>query len=265
VPLTIVNWNVYSHNRRLSEVRDAILNIHNPKPDIICLQEVPDSLLDTLHALDGYRMITAEDYCERENGKKYMYYIATLSRCHTETERVFSYKKTLLRSFVTWAGNLEEGKQFLYIDILYNGVPLRIFNVHLNAFAKSQRRLRQFRMVCRRRSNKKRNIMCGDFNISDRWLVGKLRLLDEFAVTGRISFKDLRIQEYEAFAHRLQIMGSKSVFKNCVTRPSWLVDLQLDDVVVPQEVKVREVYVHKENLYGSDHCLLRVQLEIPAT
>jgi endonuclease/exonuclease/phosphatase family metal-dependent hydrolase len=266
-PLSVMSWNVFSDNEQLDALTRVVLNTSSAPPDVVCLQEVPGSFLPQLRALEAheYHISTAEDFHKKKNGglaKKY--YLVTLTQVPPDEIRAYRYtRKTSIRSLCARIWGVEEGKEFLSVDITHHGIPLRIFNIHFDAFSKSRWRLLQLRRVLRRLSRDRHNFIVGDFNVSDRWYRDIFHFFDEWIVTRRFSWKDLKIKERESFEHRLRIVGLKGLFKAHVTRPCFWGDFQLDDIVVPEDVEVVALNDNRGDVHGSDHHILSSSLYVP--
>ncbi|MDP3725634.1 MAG: endonuclease/exonuclease/phosphatase family protein [bacterium] len=254
----ILDWNVCNENRAPPEKIVDFIFSHNP--DIICLQEVPRLVLDTINSrvLGKYERVMGNDMrCGEE-----LCFLVTLSRFPIIKWRAIqALKKGGWRSFFSsfWH-NIEEHLESLRVDILVERRRVRVLNVHLEVGTGPKNRLQQFRHVLRhgiRRWTIKSAIIAGDLNIYGQgwyerfvgWLWFGLRSVE------------LLLNEREEFERIFKKRGLKNIFREETTFSTGGVNFQFDHILVPRNTVVISRSVISEHC-GSDHTPIIGEIDI---
>lgn len=248
--MKIVSWNVWSENASFLQVTRFI---KSQKADVICLQEVSHKLLKKLRKLSGYTLAQAIDfYYVLEKRKKTPYYLVILSKLPFITQETFFIPTVQYDSILSQLFGLEECIEGQYVDVVWKGKSVRIFNVHFQCYVRPKIRIEQFQSVVDQFHPESRNIICGDFNTYGFWhfnlVVGWVH---------NYSWEEFFSSEKDLLIEMLKKHKLVNIFNWQSTHP-WL-QTQLDFIVTQKRIKVSKSVIFPDT-YGSDHQPLRVQL-----
>ncbi len=241
--MKVLSWNVWSENTSLSE---AFMFVKRQNADVICLQEVSKQFLKKLQKLEGYTIVSAIDfYYVQSKRKKTPYFLVILSKIPIVQHQVFSIPTIQYDSILSQLFGLEECVEGQYIDLLYKGITVRLFNVHFQCYVRPKVRLAQLKGVLRYFSKHGNNVICGDFNTFGFWHFN--------VVVGWVynySWDEFFLSEKELVEEQLLKRGLVNIFNWETTYP-WL-GTQLDFIVTPKKLKVEKKKIFSQT-YGSDH------------
>ena len=254
MPLKVLNWNVWCENGDLGMVVDFI-RAHDA--DVVCLQEVPESLLRKLAELPAYALAKARDSYHRRNGARIPSFLVILSKHGIRGVRAIKFKRQQKRSFIARRLGFEECLEFQYADVMLadeacgNEAVLRVFNAHLESVAGPKLRIARFAQVLRFLDARKKNIVCGDLNVFRAWYSWGWRL-----ILG-CSWDELWLREYDVFLRMFVRRGFVNVCSGETTHARS--GNQLDYILVPRETDVLRRTLF-EDTHGSDHKPLLVEI-----
>jgi len=250
--MRIITWNVFNRNKKIKKGIRYILSL---SPDVICLQEVPLNILEWLKTVPTYTVSFCHDWINRRSETKNCY-ICTLTK--QKTLRVQSRTfgpgpiRSILNTFIymRMLHNVEQHRM-LAITIKTPVGKLQIVNTRLSCASDIISRLEMFHdMIQAVRRKAIPTIYCGDFNIFDskvvKLLTGWLRGFHvfDYRINERIVFEILFAKERLVNIFR----GKSTIFVN---RPL----LQLDHILIPNHMRVKEKHIEKRR-HGSDHRML---------
>ena len=184
--MRILSWNMLFSNSRLEE---ALTFIDGSGAQVVCLQEVPESLLPRLRALPYHSVEAIETGRVSRKGLSTQY-LVILSRFriarHARVPLPLRQYSLPLRTrlFVgfrvrlgLWGRGVGE-RHLLIADLETPRGVLRVFNIHL-PLARAAWRLEEFELAMMNRSRELPTIICGDFNTLESrriaplyWLLG---------------------------------------------------------------------------------------------
>lgn len=252
--LTLLNWNVWCDNGDLDRITEFI---RASDADIICLQEVTESLCSKIAELPSYALVEARDSYHWKNGAKIPLLLVILSRLKIRRARAVKFRRQPKRSLIARFLGYEECLEFQYAEVVLphpsgQGMPFRVFNAHLESVAGPKLRIARFAQVLRFLEDGKKNIICGDLNILRTWYSWAWRF-----IVG--SWDELWMAEYEVFGKMFARRGFVNVFDGETTH-AWS-GSQLDYILVPNEMKVIR-HTLFEDTHGSDHKPMLVELSL---
>ncbi len=154
--MQITSWNVF---RRNMEALYGVKELVDAGHDILCLQEVPELLLEDILQLMPYNYTCLESVWRNGRSKSYL---VILSNYPIEMPTTVPHKQW--PSLRNELHGQTESFEFQQINIMCNGQQWRIFNVHLPLNVSPFSRIREWLRIHRRFSSSSHNIICGDFN-----------------------------------------------------------------------------------------------------
>jgi endonuclease/exonuclease/phosphatase family metal-dependent hydrolase len=254
--MRIISWNVFSANRKIKKGIRYILSLH---PDVLCLQEVPYSVIPWLDTISGYALQSCIDWKHKHKDTKHTY-VCTLTKKKPVNVRQHIYDngfyRSLLTKLYTWLLHIEEQHNVLVVTLLVDGKPIQIANTRLSCAIGTRDRLEGFTaLIQKTKHSTVPTIYCGDFNVVDskifNRLTGWMRGFTHFdyLLNERGSFEDLYQKEQLVNVFRGR---STSVF----TRPL----LQFDHILIPYSFPINSHTIAKKR-FGSDHRILTVDIE----
>ena len=228
--------------------------------DIFCLQEVSGSFLKRLQTLPFFIAFHIERI-QLVTGNQSELYGVILSKhpiaaqgevLFPTHERRMSWRTRLFYAFMssrlfttTW------DRKGFFIDITKDGMPIRIFNLHL-ALSHPSSRLAEFEAAMTELDSKP-TVVCGDFNILEtphiaplNWIFGG-RIRDAIFYTRERTHIEKRFIAYEL----------RNALRGKSTHP--LSRSQLDHILVSNSFSISNTAVIPDR-YGSDHHPIHVSV-----
>lgn len=262
--MIIYSWNMLFENKKQDE---AIVFINESCFDIFCLQEVPHTFFLRLQSLPYFFSFIEESIVVSKH-REFPIYSVTLSKHKIihQGEILFdtperTFKIMFTRFFINLFNKEKiikiQNHKALYVDVQLDEKVsekvLRIFNLHLS-LTYPKRRMEEIMQVMK--SYKKgESIVCGDFNILERLHVGSLNWLLGGTLSDWFFYKRERITIESLFKH----FDFNNPLRYKSTHP--ISHSQLDHILVPKEMVIQEsAVIHRR--YGSDHCPIRVRVEM---
>lgn len=258
--LKVYSWNVLCYNRRIADVRKFIGELDF---DILCLQEVTPDLLSYLQKLP-YKIAYHTDVIRLfPRARKELNHVVILSKHpikHRGTlqfpELMFPLRTRLFMAFMgafnKWSFVTERGA--VYADIKFADRTIRFFSVHLTLWGPHNRSA-EFEIVSQHFSKDWPVIVAGDFNIIEfgpmkilNWLLGSS------LPQGMPWHPERQLSEDRFASHKL-----KNPLRGMITHK--FSHSQLDHILVPQEISIREAGVVPD-AHGSDHHPITVTIEM---
>ena len=154
--MQVATWNMYRYNKRSLQGVQTLLDAGH---DVVCLQEVPEHLLDSITKLTPHHAVCRELVWKKGTQKTFL---VTLSQ-HPLTHTMITPHKRW-PSFATKILGLEEGLEFHAVDVRVHNHDWRIFNVHLPLHAPPFGRMIEWIRICSKFSQQSHNVICADFN-----------------------------------------------------------------------------------------------------
>ncbi len=257
--MRIITWNVRYDNKRTIEAVQSALEY---KPDLLCLQEVPQQTLAWLRELQGYYVNASYDFTHLRNPNKNGY-ICTVTRVkpYDVSEVVYdknTYSSLLSRVLYFMITHKIERHTALIIDINTPKGKLQIVNTRLSCAVGTSDRLLEFETMKQHIHYQEiPTIFCGDFNVVDsNWfnrITGWLRGFDSH---------DYKINERQAFESLYKDAHLVNVFHGQSTMFFRKPLLQLDHILTPKNAIVIHSEIAKD-MYGSDHRMLLLDFTMP--
>ena len=241
--MKIATWNIDRRNKKAPKGIKTLLDVH----EVVCLQEVRETMLDEVKALAPHHFIS--DECEWRGGTTYL---VTLSKHPiTQTEVVEHQHWRSLRNF--WRGQ-DEGRTFHRVDIDRDGKTWRIINTHLPLNVSPYCRMCEWaRIWGETDQTHDNNIIAGDFNT----FAGPIWALFFGAFLG-FRIKDLFLNE----RNLMQKYIERSAFVNPhkkLRRTHAHVPYQLDFLLHEESQGTHKAIRWSERL-GSDHWPLSLEI-----
>jgi endonuclease/exonuclease/phosphatase family metal-dependent hydrolase len=254
--ITVVSWNMYCFNKKLD---DAFAFIQSQPFDVMCIQEVPEGFLSLLRTLPLF-MVESPDSVWREKnapGNVQRDYHVILSKHPIVADATYpvvehrsrKFRARLFRSMMRYIANWRSGslhnRTSHSADITFNGKIIRVFSTHLELATPAIRK-NEFEHIVRNLSTDHQNIICGDFNILESWLMKPLNFLLGGSLLQAFPWYNERAEMEQAF----QAAGLSNIFKSRITHK--IAHSQLDHILVPVGTNVIDQKVLL-NTHGSDH------------
>jgi endonuclease/exonuclease/phosphatase family metal-dependent hydrolase len=256
--MIIYSWNMLYSNE---EPIKAVDFIKESGFNIFCLQEVPEHVLAELQKLPYQVAFVVETLLETSS-RKFPTYSVILSTYPITNTKEISFPKppepfrskcarfglNLLRKSepIVHVGP----RRCLYIDVLVQEKTVRVFNIHLSLSFPKQRNL-ELRNALEYKSEY--SIVCGDFNILERFYIAVLNWLLGGLCTDWLFYTRER-RNIEDYFKTLDIQNPlRNMMTHRISRS------QLDHILVPRTAQVTEHSVIA-NGHGSDHNPVRVEI-----
>jgi endonuclease/exonuclease/phosphatase family metal-dependent hydrolase len=248
-------------NRRLEE---ALAFIDSCGAHVVCLQEVPESLLPRLRALPFHSVEAIETSRVSRRGLSTQY-LVILSRFritrHARVPLPLREEAEPLRTrlFVglmvglgLW-GRAAGNRHTLIADLDTPSGPLRVFNIHL-PLTRSAWRLEEFELAMMNRSPALPSVVCGDFNTLESRRIAPLYWLLGSGLREAFSWRAERLVMEERFVAYALV----NPLAGRITHP--LSRSQLDHVLCSKDLAFSSAEVGA-NPHGSDHHPVWVTLD----
>lgn len=257
--MIIYSWNMLYRNKELDR---AFEFISHADFDFFCLQEVPEDFLKRLATLP-YPVASSVDTEKIFPSGAVPMHTVILSRhpIASQGEIPFDDYQALLPLRARLFTRLMRPFHFapvrnrsgLYIDTTADGVPVRIFSLHLSLTNPSWR-LEEFERAMLKRDPSRPSIVCGDFNIVEAPHVALLNWIFGGRVSDALRYQRERTTIEDRFvAHELT-----NVLRGAVTHP--FSRSQLDHLLVSRSFSIRDAAVLPDRM-GSDHHPIRAEIE----
>lgn len=263
-----MSWNVYALNK---QVPDAFTFIQSLDFDILCLQEVPDSLLEMLRTLPFHLATSIDntwvtDALHPEQGESTMH-LVILSKHSIEKTAIYPYpplptKKPLqMQAFHIaryaigmWRGGAIRGRTTLAAWIQIGEKTIQVFSAHLSLYT-PQTRAAEFEVIAQHLDSDSIPIVCGDFNTLDYWMMRPLNWLQGGRLADAMPWARER-ENVEAQFKKANLMNPLS---GKSTHP--VAKSQLDHILLPPNTPITDSRVLFE-LHGSDHYPVKVSIQV---
>lgn len=255
--MRIISWNVFFGNRKIKKGIRYILSF---RPDVICLQEVPYTIMLWLHTIPGYIVSRCFDSKHRHKSTKHIY-VCTLTKKKPIRVKQHVYdngfSNSLLTKLYTSFLHVKEQHNVLVITLVANRKRIQIANTRLSCAIGTHDRLQEFTtLIQKTKKSTIPTIYCGDFNVVDSKLFNRLTgwlrgfHIFDYRTNERIAFEILFAKE-----RLLNIFSGKSTI--FVNRPL----LQLDHILIPSLFTTKSHTLSRKR-YGSDHRVLMADITV---
>ncbi len=257
--LRIASWNVYVFNEKIDE---AVAFIEKLDADVLCMQEVSETLLKRLESLP-YHMLSAIDRtwqldAWRPSRGEATMYVVILSKHPILSHEKYLHPplpsttpwQTHLYYFARyivgmWRGGPGRDSEFLKAEIQLGEDTVEVWSAHLSLFTPAIRS-REFATLASHLNPDKKTIVCGDFNILDSWRVKLINWLQGGRIWDALPWSNERTHIQESFSSA----DLTNPLAGTVTHP--IAHSQLDHILVSNDLATRDAHVIRE-LHGSDH------------
>lgn len=247
--MKIITWNVRAGNKKLHKLIHYTLE---HRPDVICLQEVPQNALPLLLRIPSYTISSTCDLASRKKGRDRLTCILTRSSpSKVQTIRYGSPRKraSFWDRFVYQSLNhIKECHTALVVELQSSDKIIHIISTRLTGVIGTRDHIRQIDSIFRSLDSNVINIFCGDFNIVDNIIVN-------VATGWARGYKliDYVTNERKLFERLCQRYNFINIFKGIST---WVIPkIQFDHILVPKGITVHHYTVSKKR-FGSDHRML---------
>jgi endonuclease/exonuclease/phosphatase family metal-dependent hydrolase len=249
--MKIYSWNVWDDNKTPELVLEFIQQLDF---DIVCLQEVPESLLKKLNGLP-YAQVHFVDLTRLRPKKEEACYLVILTRYQiihhgsffTCPKPVYPLRTRAFLGLGLFGFTRLKDHGALYADIQIPGRerPVRVFSLHLRLNGPVERK-RELAIVASHMDKAASTIVCGDFNIIDQPLQKSFSWLLGSSIREAVPwYPERRLMETQFGS-----LGLKNVLHGQRTNTRFA--NQLDHILVPKAASVTTAGVC-ENSFGSDH------------
>jgi endonuclease/exonuclease/phosphatase family metal-dependent hydrolase len=261
--LCVLSWNVSEKKADLGKIEGLFSQVE--LPCVICLQEVPKTMMEELNELAssyGYSMHSGLDKRRQLKDKSTRdCYLVVLTQCPVQDARPYQISNTAQRPLITnlaipllrLAGKWDDTaimSGMLVVDIDVGGTPVRIITAHLSLTDPDTRR-QEFSKVMSSRTNG-HYILCGDFNI----LQGKMGRAVNFLIGGSIKYALNINDERNAFDTLIDASGLRNPLAGYKTHSAG----QLDHILYSNGFYANSYKTMEKR--GSDHRPIQVCLEL---
>ncbi len=249
--MNIYSWNVWDDNKTPELVLKFIQQLDF---DILCLQEVPESLLQKLSVLP-YAQVHFVDLTRLRPEKEETCYLVILTHYHiihhssflTCPKPVYPLRTRAFLGLGLFGFTRLKDHGALYADIRIPGSehPIRVFSLHLRLSGPVERQ-KELALVSSHMNKAYPTMVCGDFNIIDQPLQKSFSWLLGSSIREALPWYPERRRMEQQFDG----LGLKNVLRGKKTNTRFA--NQLDHILVPKEFSVTAAGVC-ENSFGSDH------------
>lgn len=255
--MKIYSWNMFVHNADADAAIAYIAQLHF---DVLCLQEVPESVCERLKQLPYH---TAESTDARFDGRDEHSRIVILTPHEIRASERFALpalrrtvrSRVFIRFMHLWGWRYVEGREGVWADIALPGSDeVRIFNLHLS-LSYPESRHREFELALAQADAARPMVICGDFNVVESWRVTLLNWLQG----GRLGDIFYKHRERRAFEARIKALGLANPLRGVQTQA--IARSQLDHILIPHNWIVEQATVIADR-HGSDHNPIRVEANI---
>jgi endonuclease/exonuclease/phosphatase family metal-dependent hydrolase len=246
--MRLITWNISAFNKDIEKALSSILSYD---PDILCIQELPQSGVDYLKQLSNYEMVYSLD-TEVDISSKNAF-LVILTKYKIIGTGTHEYGKDRISSPFVWCseklfGRKRENKS-LYIDIdTVSGIK-RVHTLHLTWPVGPKTRIQQFLNFLDSAKPDKTHLILGDLNV-----FGKIGNNILAYIPFGYALNELFMYEKSIFQDLFEKYGWQNPFDGTIssTWPWNLSGAQLDYILIPKDATVKHKYLFKET-YGSDH------------
>lgn len=257
--MKIYSWNVWDNNKTPELVLESIQQLDF---DILCLQEVPESLLKKLNVLP-YAQVHSVDLIRLRSKKEEACYLAILTHYpiihhgsfFTCPKPVYSLRTRAFLGLGLFGFSRLKDHGALYADIKIPGSerPVRIFSLHLRLNGPIERQ-KELAIVSSHMDKASSTIVCGDFNIIDRPLQKSFSWLLGSSIREALPW----YPERQLMEKQFGSLGLKNVLRGQKTNIRFA--NQLDHILVPKAASIITAGVY-EKAFGSDHYPVYASIE----
>lgn len=253
--MRIITWNVRAANKRIMKLISHALSY---KPDILCLQEVPELRLAEINKL-GYHLVYAQDFKGKRKQTKNTY-TCILTKHRPVSQKIANLHRATHRSLMTrvmysFIRGITENHSASIISIRYENRILQIASTRLSCAISMGDRLASLVSLANELDATVPAIVCGDFNIMDSKLLNVLS-----GWTRGFTLKGYFLNERKEFERIIAQLGLTNIFKNRSTFFTKFPRLQFDHILIPEEARVVYQEIGKRT-FGSDHRMLLVDID----
>ncbi|MBI1362389.1 MAG: hypothetical protein GC134_00200 [Proteobacteria bacterium] len=244
----LITWNIYRRNRHLDKLADFVRSLN---ADVLCLQEVP---LTALPLLEGTmpHMVTCREF--EPHKKRMETQLVILSKHPLETHtRVEHGSPPATSRAAKWSGKCE-GKEFHFVDLMLNGQPIRVFNVHLPLKVPPSFRLAELDYLRKYLAADRKNFVCGDFNSFGGPLVNP-----SWGWYYGYTSRDYLIHERRHIEQMMAAHHLTNPFSG--KRTHQMLNIQLDYILTPSDVPLQNTQILSTRC-GSDHYPLLIEAKL---
>lgn len=253
--MRIITWNVRAANKRIMKLVAQALSF---KPDILCLQEVPELRLAEINKL-GYHVVHSQDFKGKRKQTKNTY-TCILTKHRPISQKIAILHRTTHRSLMTrimysFIRGITENHNASIISIRYKDHIFQVASTRLSCAISMGDRLASLVSLANELDSTVPAIVCGDFNIMDSKLLNVLS-----GWTRGFTLKGYFLNERKEFERIITQLGLTNIFKNQSTFVTKFPRFQFDHILIPAETQV----VHQEigkRTFGSDHRMLLVDID----
>lgn len=254
--MRIITWNVRAANRKIMKLVSHALSY---APDVLCLQEVPQSRLPDIEKL-GYHVVHSRDFVGRKKESKNSY-TCILTKHRPISQKIATLHRTTHKSLMTrimysFIRGITEKHNAPIISIRYGDHILQIASTRLSCAISMGDRLAGIMSLAKELDPSVPAIVCGDLNIMDPNL---LNILSGW--TRGFTLKGYFLNERKEFERIITLFGFTNIFKNQSTFLTKIPRFQFDHILIPEEAKVIHQEIGKK-LFGSDHRMLLVDIQL---
>jgi len=254
--MRIITWNVRVANKKIMKLIEHALS---HAPDVLCLQEVPQSRLSDIKKLK-YHVVYSRDFVGRRKESNNSYTVI-LTKHRPIHKKIATLHKTTRQSLMTkvmysFIRGITEKHNAAIISIRYEDHILQIASTRLSCAISMGDRLASIVSLANQLDPTVPAIVCGDLNIVDPKLLNVLS-----GWTRGFTLKGYFLNERKEFERIISSFGLTNIFKNQSTFLTKFPRFQFDHILVPQETQVIYQHIGKK-LFGSDHRMLLVDIRL---
>lgn len=259
--MTIYSWNIWFRNKDVERVYEFI---RARDADVLCLQEVPEALLNRLQQLP-YHLCYGPESDRLVDGTLLTTYMVTLSKYPIKRhalvplpywEPTIPFRTRLFVACMVRLGLWSWGKgnrHGLSADIETSSGLVRVLNFHFVLMSPAAR-AEEMRLAMAHIDSSLPSILCGDFNIIDSPRMSPLNWI----LGGTISDALFWRRERKNSQSYISEYGLVNPHKGTSTHP--VSGSQLDHILVSNHFHIERAEVLKHRV-GSDHHPIFVQIK----